>query len=131
MIKLTDEMVKAAQQKLAEGNIEAAGYRVVVFPLEVSIGMDDALAATAPVLAAKGMQMKTQTQKEREDRGADYGIVVHVGPFAYGPKLGGDWVKAGDVVSFQKYAGVRLEVPPSSGMHFIVINDEDIYGKFP
>ena len=128
MIEITPEMVKEARQLVENGTLTAAGYRVVIYPLEVNIGMDEALASSAPTLAAKGMQMKTMEQKDREDRGADYGVVIHVGDYAY-HKLGGKWVEPGDVVSFQKYAGTRLEYPPSSGKFFIIVNDEDIYGK--
>jgi co-chaperonin GroES (HSP10) len=120
----------AARELASNGMIQACGYRVVVKPLEGTMGLEAAQAAQAPHLAEQGFQLKTHTELEREERGENHGVVIHIGPVAF-DRLGGRaaWCDEGDVVLFARYAGTRVEHPPGSGIFYQVMNDEDIFGK--
>lgn len=120
----------AAQALLATGILQAVGYRVMVKPLEVGLGLEVAEAAKSPTLADADFQVKSQNQREREEKGSNVGVVMHLGPIAY-DRLGGAtaWAKVGDVVVFSRYAGTRREHPPGSGVFYQLMNDEDIFGK--
>ena len=132
MFNLTDDLITKAKQIIGSNPVKAAGYRIKIFLLEAEEGLDAGQAAVAPTLAALGFKAKTDTQKEREDRGSDMAIVVSVGEGAYtAPHLAGvKWCKPGDVIRILRYAGHQFEDPPGSGRRYGLINDEDVLGVY-
>ena len=129
-IELAMAVRQTARALLAKGMLEAVGYRVLVKPLEAVITMDPAMAAQHPTLAESEFQVKSVNEREREERGENHGVVIHIGPVAF-ERLGGRdaWCDEGDTVVFSRYAGTRVEHPPGSGVFYQLMNDEDIFGK--
>lgn len=126
--KKVDEYAEA-RKLIASGIPKAAGYRLLIKPIEVEKGLTEAQSKEFQALADLGFEAKTDGQKEREDRGTMWGIVEDVGEFAYKqPALGGQWCEKGDVVCFKRYEGARFELPPGSGQYYSFVNDEDIFG---
>lgn len=127
---LAHQVFAAARELLANGMLQATGYRVLVKPLEVIITMDPAMAEQHPTLAESEFQVKSVNEREREERGENHGVVIHIGPVAF-ERLGGReaWCDEGDTVVFSRYAGTRVEHPPGSGVFYQLMNDEDIFGK--
>lgn len=132
MIEITEEMIAEAKDTIANGNPEAAGYRVMLHAIGATDALEAAQMAEFPTLAAADFVKSSTDQTEKESRGTHFGIIVHVGRDAFkGSHLTGvAWVDAGDVVIFDRYAGVDIELPPGSGNKFKFCNDESIIGKF-
>ena len=124
------EMGEHAKALMAAGMLQAVGYRVLLKPITIVKGLEGHAAEVAPTLAAKGFEQRTDKQAEKEERGDNHGIVVHLGPVAY-DRLGGRdaWVDVGDLAVHTRYAGTRVEHPPGSNNWFQIMNDEDIFGK--
>jgi co-chaperonin GroES (HSP10) len=99
----------------------------MIKPIDAVIGMEASEAKKFETLAKSGFEVKTDEQKAKESKGTHHGILVHMGSKAY-KELGGDWVKEGDVVIFDRYAGVEIELPPGSGEKYRFTNDESILG---
>lgn len=120
----------AARDLMGAGMLQAVGYRVLIKPVEGTMELEEAEAAVAPHLASEGFQVKSGAEKKREERGENYGIVIHLGPVAF-DRMGGRaaWCDEGDVVVFSRYAGTRVEHPRGSGTFYQLMNDEDIFGK--
>ncbi len=131
MIQITEEMMANANNLVAKGDYKAVGYRLIVKTIEGTTEMGEAEKEKFPTLAAAGYQDKTPEQLEKEDYGRQYGIVVSIGGGAFKAAiLGGiNWVKEGDVVYFDRYAGVHVELPPGSKQMYRLMNDESILGK--
>jgi len=125
-------MGNLAKSLLSAGMLQACGYRVLLKPIKIVKGLEGAMAEQAPTLAEKGFEARTEKQREKEERGDNHGIVVHIGPLAF-DRLGGKemwlWCDVGDVVVHTRYAGTRVEHPPGSKNFFQIMNDEDIFGK--
>lgn len=128
-IELAQRVIGAAREMIAKGMIQAAGYRVLVKPVEAVKTLEQAEAERYETLAKEGFEVKTDQQKEREERGENHGIVLSIGPVAF-ERMGGRaaWCDEGDVVVFSRYAGTRVEHPPASGVFYQLMNDEDIFG---
>lgn len=120
----------AARALTATGMLKAAGYRVIVKPLDSIMTLETAEAEVAPTLAEKGFEVKTDKEAKREQRGENHGVVIDIGPVAF-ERLGGRgaWCDEGDIIVFTRYAGTRVEHPPRSGNFYQFINDEDIFGR--
>jgi co-chaperonin GroES (HSP10) len=120
-----------ARDLIAHGTPKAAGYRIMIKPIEAVTELEKAEKAKYATLSKAGFEVKTEDQKERESKGTHHGIVVNVGDYAYKAKdLGGEpWIKEGDVVIFDRYCGVEIELPPGSGEKYRFTNDESILGK--
>lgn len=116
-----------AKQALRYGGLIAAGYRVVVKPIEIVNKLEGAMADQAPTLAGKGFEQMTEKEKDRHQRSENRGVVISIGPIAF-KRLGEPWCKEGDVVVFSRHAGTRVEHPPGSNNFFQIVNDEDIMG---
>lgn len=131
MIQVTEEVIEKANDLIANGDYRAAGYRLIVKPIEVTTGMEAAEKSEFQVLAAAGFETKTAEQAEKEEIGRQYGIVVSVGGGAFKAEIlgGSNWVEEGDVVYFDRYAGLHVELPPGSKQMFRIMNDESILGK--
>jgi len=109
-----------------------AGYRIAIFPLPVDLRMKASETKKFSSLAAAGFIDKTSEQAGREEKGQHFGLLCHVGTGAfkgdYG--VGGNSPREGDVVVFNKYAGLRQEFPPGSGDIYHYCNDEDILSHY-
>jgi co-chaperonin GroES (HSP10) len=125
---LLKTMGEQAKQLMAKGMLQAAGYRILIKPITVKRTLEAAEIDLAPTLAAKGFESKTENQREKEERGENHGIVLHLGPTAF-DRLGTPWCDEGDVVIYSRYAGTRVEHPPGSKNFFQIVNDEDIFGR--
>ena len=133
-IKHFNNKMSDARRRIASGKLNAAGYRLKVLPIAAQKGLDGVALAEYPTLAEAGFEAKTENQKERESKGAEHGIVEHCGPEVYNnPAIAkkGPWVKEGDVILFQKYAGKLSESPPGSDIWWRFMNDEDVLGVYP
>ena len=93
--------------------------------------MEEAENDDFSALAAAGFETKTKEQVEKEDFGRQYGIVVSIGDGAFKAEIlgGSSWIEEGDVVYFDRYAGVHIEHPPGSKQMYRLMNDESILGK--
>ena len=131
MLKPTPEQIKKAC-KVASSEMPFADlYHVVIKPLPVSAEMDAALEKQYPTLASAGAVTRSNNQTEREERGQHIGLLCHVGEGAFKGTLNCENPPAaGDVVIFNKYAGLRQEFPPGTGDMYIFCNDEDIVGRY-
>ena len=131
MIPLTAEMLEDARDKIANGTPEAVGYRLMVYTIDAVQGMEQAEKELFPTLAAKGAVTKTKDLADRESKGSHYGILMDMGDQAFkGDDLGGDWgLKEGDLLIFDRYAGVTIELPPGSGQQIRFTNDESVLGR--
>jgi len=128
MIEITEEMINESRQLIATGTYRAIGYRVLVKTINAVSGLEQAEKDKFPILAAAGLDVKTEEQKLKEDNGTQYGIAVSVGDGSFkAAALGGATpVKEGDTVFFDRYAGVLIEVPPASGEMYRLMNDESL-----
>lgn len=122
------QVFNAARQLIANGMIQAAGYRIIVKPIESIVELEAAEAALMPTLAEQGFEVKSSQQKEREERGENHGIVISLGPIAF-ERHGGRaaWCDEGDTIIFNRYAGTRFEHPPGSKVFYQAMNDEDVF----
>ncbi len=137
MIQITDEMVAQARDLIANGDPEARGYRILIYPLDATTGMEESQKKEFGELASKmgndgvvGFTTKTTEQADRESRGSHHGIVCSIGDECYKAKGLGDkpWLKVGEVAIFDRYTGVEVELPPGSGEMFRFTNDETTLG---
>ena len=128
---VTPEDLDKARDLIANGQPQAVGYRILIKPIEASTGMEVSLKTQYPTLGALDVQTKTTEQKDRESKGTFHGLVVDVGEAAYKSELlgGKPWIKEGDVILFDRYAGVEMELPPGSGDKYRFVNDESVLGR--
>ncbi len=131
MIQITEKMIEEARDLIAFGNPVAVGYRLMIKPLDAVTGLESSEKEQFSALAKAGFEAKTKEQKDKESYGSQHGILVSKGEFAFkAAALGGeDWTVEGDVLIFDRYAGVEIELPPGSGEKYRFTNDESILGK--
>lgn len=132
MIKISQADIDKARDLIAHGTPEAVGYRILIKPIDASTGMEAAEMKNYEELAKLGFDTKTNDQAERESKGTQHGILAHAGPGAFKGDLGKmecSWPNEGDVIIFDRYTGVEMELPPGSGNKFRFTNDESILGK--
>ncbi len=101
-----------------EGSVPApVGWRVAV------------LVLTIPEITAGGLHMIDDSREARA-LASPQGVVVAVGSQAYrDPERfpdGEPWVRVGDRVMFQKYAGRMFQI--RTGQHIAILNDTDFAG---
>ncbi len=128
---ITLEEIAKARDLITSGTPEAVGYRLMIKPIEAITGMEISEQEKYSELAKAGFETKTKEQKDRESNGSFHGILISKGEFAFkGGALGGeDWVNVGDVLIYDRYAGVEVELPPGSGEVYRFTNDESILGR--
>jgi len=128
---ISEEMINDARDLIAFGNPLAVGYRLMIKPIEATTGLEQAEKSEFSVLAKAGFEVKTEDQKKKESFGTHHGILISKGDYAFKAEaLGGeDWLQEGDVVIFDRYTGVEVELPPGSGEKYRFTNDESILGK--
>ncbi len=121
MIQITDDMIAAARDLIAFGNPKAVGYRLMVKPIEAITGLEVSEMEANPELAKLGFEVKTEEQKNKESIGTHHAILVSKGDYAFkAAVLGGvDWVDEGDVLIFDRYAGVEVELPTSPSKYSV------------
>jgi len=132
MIEITDEDIEKARDLIANGTPEAVLYRILIKPIEAKTTLDEAIQNQHETLTKLGFQVKTENQAERESKGTQHGILVHVGPGAFKGQLADfcpEVPQVGDVVIFDRYTGVEMELPPGSGNKFRFANDETLLGR--
>ena len=132
MIKISQDDIEKARDLIAHGTPEAVGYRILIKPIDASTGMEAAKMEQYETLAKNGFDTKTNEQAARESKGTQHGILAHAGPGAFKGDLGKmecEWPTVGDVIIFDRYTGVEMELPPGSGNKFRFTNDESILGK--
>ncbi len=132
---MNPEDLNSVRETFKDLDPKAAGYRVLIQPIDATQGMEsvetDKFETLNRIAREKGTEVATKSdnQQERESKGSDVGVVIDVGPFAYKAEhMMGDWCKAGDVVLFKRYEGHQFEWPPGSGVRYHLVNDEDIFG---
>ncbi len=131
MTIISKEVLDEARDLIANGIPQAVGYRLMIKPIEATTGMEISEKTANPELAKLGFETKTESQAEKESRGTHHGILVNKGDHAFkADQLGGeDWVVEGDVLIFDRYSGVVVELPPGSGELYRFTNDESVLGK--
>lgn len=129
MITITDEQIAEARKKIAEGDPEAVGYRLMVFTIDAITELEAVQIERMPTLAAQGFITKTDDQAEKESRGSHFGILVSIGNEAYKNVSDKVWVEVGDILIFHRYVGETIELPPGSGQMFRFTNDESVLGR--
>lgn len=123
--------IERARELIANGTPVAVGYRLMIKPIDTSTGLEQSEKEMYPTLAQAEFQDKTEGQAEKLSFGTQHGILISKGEYAFKAEaLGGeDWIQEGDVVIFDRYAGVEVELPPGSGNKYRFTNDESILGK--
>jgi co-chaperonin GroES (HSP10) len=131
MLKVTEEMVQQARNMMSEGDLEPLGYRILVKPVGTVKTLDEYELKEFETLAELGFEKKSEHQQERDDRSASYGIVVSVGLGAFkgAAILGDTTLEEGNIVFFDKYAGIALEIPQGSKNMYRLMNDESLMAR--
>lgn len=132
MIQISEADIERARDLIAHGTPEAVGYKLLIKPIDAVTSMTMAESQQFETLAKAGFQDKTDEQADRESMGTNHGILCHVGPGAFKgdvEKLCTTWPKEGDVIIFNKYTGLELELPPGSGDKYRFANDEALLGR--
>jgi len=132
VIEITDEMIEEARKTIAKGEPQAVGYRLAMYTIDATDGLEESQVEQFETLASKGFTTKTKDQQERESRGSHYGILLSMGDHVFAGDLGGVdvWgIEEGDLLIFDRYAGVQIEMPPGSGQMIRFTNDESVLGK--
>lgn len=144
MIQISEDDIKQARDLIAHGTPEAVGYKILIKPIDSVTTMSNAESNKFKTLAKAGFQDKTDEQADRESIGTQHGILIHIGPGAFsflGPNEGQPlskvdakriaklFPKEGDVVIFDRYCGVEMELPPGSGNMYRFANDEALLGR--
>jgi len=129
MINISEDDINKARDLIAYGEPEAVGYRILIKPLEASTTMEESEKSQYETLSKLNFETKTAHQAERESRGSQHGILAHSGPGAFKDLVGAHWPSEGDVIIFDRYTGVEVELPPGSGDKYRFTNDESILGK--
>ena len=131
MIKISQADIGKARDLIANGNPEAVGYKLLIKPIDAKTEMDEALAKDSPMLAQMGFVDKTDEHADKLSKGTQHGILAHIGAGAF---VGGTWEhctnfpKEGEVIIFDRYCGVEMELPPGSGEKYRFANDEALLG---
>lgn len=107
--------------------IEALGFRLTIRPDKV---VDSEAEKTKKLAEKAGIALLEQSKEEldaeynRAQASVDQGIVLTVGPTAFG----GDsqkWCDVGDYVGYARHAGKWVK-DPETEENILVLNDEDI-----
>ena len=132
MLKPTEEQIKNAQQVVGTMIPFPVAYRIAIKDLDSTSGLKAGEAEKFATLAKAGFTAQSKKQTDRETKGAAMGILCYIGGgcFQGNYTCGNDKPKVGDVVVYQRYAGMNHEYPPGSGDFYRFCNDEDITGKY-
>ncbi len=130
-MNITEKDIEAARKLISAGEFEASGYRIAIKSIFVETNLDESLKSKYPELAKADFQDKSVDEAGRQSRGTHFGIVASTGSCAYkGRHLTGEiWANEGDVVVFERYAGIGVMMPPGSENEIRFMNDENIMGR--
>ena len=132
MIKISQEDIDQARDLIAHGTPEAVGYKILIKPIDAVTQMEEAESKQFETLSKAGFETKSSEQAEKLSKGTQHGILCHIGPGAF---KGGTWdncsimPREGEIVIFDRYCGVEMELPPGSGDKYRFANDEALLGR--
>ena len=139
MIQISEDDIEQARDLIANGTPEAVGYKILIKPIDAVTKMSNAESEQFPTLAKADFQDKTDNQSERLSKGTQHGILCHIAPGAFDflkdndpthePRTREFYPKEGEVVIFDRYCGVEMELPPGSGDKYRFANDEALLGR--
>ena len=132
MIQISEDDIKQARDLIAHGDPEAFSYRLIIKPIEAVTTLTKSESQEFPTLAKMEFQDKTETQADKLSTGTHHGILCHIGYGAFQGDLAKFYKvlpKEGDVVIFDRYGGVEMELPPGSGNMYRFMNDETLLGR--
>lgn len=103
------------------------GWRLLVKPIEV---LDQMQEKVPEYLKDSGFVVSVGDERTKlmYEAGVERGIVVQVGELAFKSAECGNgepWCKAGDQITFVKYAG-RPQIDPETGDEYLILNDVDM-----
>ena len=132
MIQISEDDIEKARVLIAHGTPEAVGYKILIKPIDAVNSMSSAESEKFETLAKAGFVDKTDEQSDRLSKGTQHGILAHIGPGAFKgdvEKICKLFPKEGEVVIFDRYCGVEMELPPGSGDKYRFANDEALLGR--
>lgn len=146
MIQISEDDIDQARDLIANGTPEAVGYKILIKPIDAVTSMSKSESEKFETLAKAGFQDKTDSQSDRLSKGTQHGILCHIAPGAFsflGINANSDepltrveseriaelFPKEGEVVIFDRYCGVEMELPPGSGDKYRFANDEALLGR--
>lgn len=132
MIQISEDDIEQARDLIANGTPEAVGYKILIKPIDAITTLSQAESQQFETLAKAGFQDKTENQSDRLSKGTQHGILAHIGSGAFqsGPLANCSvFPKEGEVVIFDRYCGVEMELPPGSGDKYRFANDEALLGR--
>ncbi len=132
MIQISKDDIERARDLIANGTPEAVGYKILIKPIDAITTLTNAESKQFETLARAGFQDKTENQSDRLSKGTQHGILCHIGPGAFqsGPLANcSEFPKEGEVIIFDRYCGVEMELPPGSGDKYRFANDEALLGR--
>ncbi len=132
MFKPTEDQIEKAQKIIGDTVPFSLGYRVAIKDMPSTSKLKAGEADKYKALAAAGFEAQSKKQTDRDTKGAAIGILCYIGKscFQGAYKCEDDKPKVGDIVLYQRYAGMHHEYPPGSGDFYRFCNDEDIMGKY-
>jgi co-chaperonin GroES (HSP10) len=132
MIQISEDDIERARDLIATGTPEAVGYKILIKPIDAITTLSNAESKKFETLAKIGFQDKSANQTDRLSKGTQHGILCHIGPGAFKgdvEKICKLFPKEGDVIIFDRYCGVEMELPPGSGNKYRFANDEALLGR--
>lgn len=144
MIQISEADIEQARDLIAHGTPEAVGYKILIKPIDAITTMTNAECEEFATLASLNFQDKSHDQTDRLSKGTQHGILAHIGPGAFSFLTGGStesltpfkaqevaklFPKEGEVIIFDRYCGVEMELPPGSGNKYRFANDEALLGR--
>ena len=132
MIQISEDDIDKARDLIAHGTPEAVGYKILIKPIDAVNTMSNAESKQFETLAKAGFVDKTDEQSDRLSKGTQHGILAHIGPGAFKGDVENickEFPKEGEVIIFDRYCGVEMELPPGSGDKYRFANDEALLGR--
>ncbi len=145
MIQISEDDIEQARDLIANGTPEAVGYKILIKPIDAITTMSNAECKQFETLAKAGFQDKTDDKTDRLSKGTQHGILCHISPGAFSflkgeftdepltkveaERINQLFPKEGEVVIFDRYCGVEMELPPGSGDMYRFANDEALLGR--
>lgn len=79
-----------------------------------------------------GIVMMTKSEAKREKLGAAQGYIIAIGPHAWQELSDGSpWAELGDLVIFDRYAGMVPQVDGFDDGKYRILKDEDVVAVWP
>ena len=113
--KLADDMEAVLNEAPTTHGIKCLEYKVLIRP-----NTDDGTIK----LKGGGVIYKPDETKERDEHATMEGVVIEISPAAFSFETNAPRPNVGDVVIFQRYAGLRLK--GNDGVDYRLMNDKDV-----